>query len=86
MGTVQATRDHIERQLRAYGEEAVAMKLADVSDEDYDRISQRAFDYACQSSTPSGRGMLLDMALARAAVEVIEGAPRELRRKRRVYV
>ena len=79
-------RSHVERQLRAYGEDAVAAKLSSISDEDCARIGKRAFDYACMPTTKkSGGGMLLDKALALAAVEVIEGAPRELRRRRRAY-
>jgi hypothetical protein len=83
---IQATRADIQRCLRSYGEDSVATKLEGVSDEDFKRIGERAFDYACQPSTPSGRGMLLAKALALASVEVIEGAPRELRLKKRAFL
>ena len=76
----------IEQHLRAYGEESVAARLRDVSDADFTRIGERAFGYACQPATPTGRGMLLAKALALAAVEVIEGVPRGLHRKKRVTV
>jgi hypothetical protein len=83
---IQATREHIQHHLRSYGEDATATKLMSVSDADFKRIGERAFDYACQPATPSGRGMLLAKALALAAVEVIEGAPRELRLKKRAFL
>ena len=83
---IQATREHIQRCLRSYGEDSVATALLSVSDADFQRIGERAFDYACQPSTPSGRGMLLDKALALASVEVVEGSPRQLRLKKRAFL
>ena len=83
---IQATREHVQHCLRSYGEDSIAMKLMSVSDEDFKRIGERAFDYACQPATPSGRGMLLAKALALASVEVIEGVHRELRLKKRAFL
>lgn len=83
---IQATKEKIEHDLRSYGEDSVAAMLMNISDEDFRRIGERAFDFACQPSTPSGRGMLISKALALAAVEVIEGAPRKLRLKRRAFL
>ena len=82
---VVATRSHVERELRAYGEDAVATKLSSISDEDFIRIGERAFGYASIPTAKKSGGMLLAKALALAAVEVIEGAPRGLCRNRRVY-
>ena len=84
---VVSSRALVERDLRAYGEDAVAEKLPTISDEAFFRIGERAFDYSCMPTTlKSGAGMLIAKALALAAVEVIEGAPRALRRKRRLLV
>ena len=83
---IRATREHIQHCLQSYGEDSVAATLMSVSEADFKRIGERAFDYACQPSTPSGRGMLLAKALALASVEVIEGAPRQLRLKKRSFL
>ncbi len=82
---IQSSRSHIERDLRAYGEDAVAARISSISDEDFARIGERAFAYACMPTAKKSGGMLLARALALAAIEIIEGAPRELHRKRRVY-
>ena len=63
--------------LEAYGEDAVASKIGRLSARDYERLSDLAFTHALS-------GMLLAKALALAAVEIVEGRPRELRRKRRI--
>ena len=84
MGIIHTSRDNVERQLHAYGEDAVAVKLAFLTDSDFVRIGQRAFDYACKPAKKSGAGMMFAKAIAYAAVEVIEGSARELRRKRRL--
>ena len=83
---VISSRSKVEQELRAYGEDAVAAKLGFISEEDFTRLSERAFAYAClPSGKKSDGGMLIAKALALAAVEIVEGAPRELHRKRRAY-
>jgi hypothetical protein len=82
---IQTNRNDIERQLRSYGEDAIASKAAGLTESDLVRIGERAFDYACMPTTKkSGGGMMIAKAIAHAAVEIIEGSPRELRRKKRV--
>ena len=82
---IHTSRKDIERQLRSYGEDALASKAAALAESDVVRIGERAFDYACMPTTKrSGGGMMIAKAIAHAAVEIMEGSPRELRRKRRV--
>ena len=71
--------------LRTYGEDDVAAAVGDATDEQRRRIGERAdhYLYDDQFVTPSGASPFLSWALARAAVEIIEGAPRDLRSKRR---
>ena len=82
---ITTSRENVATQLVAYGEDSVAARFASASDEEFVRIQERAFRYAIQPDTPSGRAMFLDKALALAAIEVLEGAPRALRRSKRVY-
>jgi len=66
-------------------EDDVATAIGNASDEQLSEIGERAdhYVYSDEYATPSGASPLLPWALARAAVEVIEGAPRDLRWKRR---
>ena len=64
----------LARQLQAYGEPQVAEWLLTVDADTHAKISVRAHQIP---------GML-DKAICLAAVEVFEGHPRELHRKRRV--
>ena len=82
---INCSREHLERQLRAYGEDAVADRIMALGQRRWRRIGDRAMEFACMEDTPSGRLMLIDKALAMAAVEIIEGASRALKRKRRKY-
>ena len=82
---VTCSREHLERQLLAYGEDSVAKQFIGLAEDRVQQIHERAMYYACQPDTPAGVPMLLDKALAMAAVEVIEGASRALHRKRRRY-
>jgi len=84
-GYVNTMREHVARQLEAYGEDQLAPRVFDLSEAAWQKLGERALDYACQPDTPSGAGMLIDKALCMAAVEVLEGTRRPLRRKRRVY-
>ena len=69
-------RESLVDDLREYGEDTVAARVFTLSEEQYQRLSEIAYRHALT-------GMLLAKALALAAVEVIEGKPRALRRKRR---
>lgn len=64
--------------LKDYGEDDVAAKIPGLSESDLTRIGEIAFDHSLT-------GMLLAKAIALAAVEVVEGHPRELKRKRRRF-
>jgi hypothetical protein len=77
MGVLHTPRKALIEDLKAYGEDSVAKKIRGLSKGEYDRLSEIAF-------THSLSGMLLAKALALAAVEVVEGAPRELMRRRRI--
>jgi hypothetical protein len=75
---VNAPRENLVAALQSYGEDDAAGKIADLPDADHQRIAEIAFVHACT-------GMLLAKALSLAAVEVIEGRPRPLRRNRRKF-
>ena len=78
MSPLYTPRDNLVQDLVAYGEEEAAAQLMNLTKEDYDRLGHIAFEHACP-------GMLLAKASALAAIEIIEGKPRELKRKRRVF-
>jgi hypothetical protein len=78
-------REEIIRDLEAYGEEEIVSKYLAVDNETFDRISERAFEYALISEKPNGSGMFISKAICLAIVEVIEGKARPLNRKRRKY-
>lgn len=82
---VIALRDTLAIDLRTYGEDDAADRVLSLSDEDLARIWERAdhYVYSDEHALASGRSMLIGKALALAAVDVLEGAPRELRWKRR---
>ena len=65
----------LARELQAYGEPQVAEWLLKIDSDTHAKISVRAYQI------PG----VLDKAICLAAVEVLEGNPRELHRKRRVY-
>jgi hypothetical protein len=66
------------KDLLDYGESEVALESEGLSEERWREIGIRAFDLAPVHG-------LLSKALALAAVEMVEGRPRELRRKRRRF-
>jgi hypothetical protein len=82
---VVTTRELLVVDLRTYGEEAVANALVDADEARLKEIFARAdhYLYSDQFAKPSGASPLIAEALSRAAVEIIEGAPRPLRCKRR---
>jgi hypothetical protein len=82
---VSTTRELLVVHLRTYGEEGAAAAIAVADENTLERIFDRAdrYLYAEALAKTSGASPVLAEALARAAVEVIEGAPRPLRWKRR---
>jgi len=78
MGTLYTPTDNLVQHLVDYGEDEAAGHVMNLTKEDFDHLAEIAFDHACT-------GMLLAKALALAAVEIIEGKPRELKKKRRVF-
>ncbi len=71
------TRDDLARNLFAYGERAASERVPLMSQDDYTRVCEIGFRHALT-------GMALLKAGCLAAIEVLEGKPRELSRKRRV--
>ena len=82
---VSTTRELLVADLRTYGEDAAAAAIVSVSEKTLERIFDRAdhYLYADEFAKRSGASPFLAEALSRAAVEIIEGAPRPLRWKRR---
>jgi hypothetical protein len=78
MGVLVVTKEDLIRNLLAYGEAAVSNRIASMSAEEYDRVGEIGFKHALA-------GMNLFKAACHAAVEVVEGSPRDLNRKRRVW-
>src|SRR5689334_22871786 len=72
---VSTTRELLIVDLRTYGEDAVAEAVASAAEERLSQVFDRAdhYLYADEFATPSGASPLLAEALARAAVEIIEG-------------
>ena len=72
------SRNDLAANLAAYGEHEASLLIEGLSKEDYDRIGKIGFQYAL-----AGKHWLLAGCLA--AIEVLEGSPRELKRKRRSW-
>ena len=70
--------DLLAVELRTYGEDDLALRVASHGEEDMKRIGERAGELVL--TVPNG---LLAAALVRAAIEVLEGVAREPRWKRR---
>jgi hypothetical protein len=75
---IHTTRDSLALDLRSYGEDDLAARIRTLPEADLERIFDRADHYVYGDG-----GGLLAKALAQSAVEVIEGAPRDLKRARR---
>jgi hypothetical protein len=71
-------RESIVQDLKDYGEDESASQILHLSAEDWNRFDKIASKHAYT-------GMLLAKAVALAAVEITEGKPRELKRKRRIF-
>jgi hypothetical protein len=71
--------------LRTYGEDEAATRVLALSDEELQQIYERAdhYLYADECAKGSGASPLIAWTLAMAAVEIVEGAGRPLRWKRR---
>jgi hypothetical protein len=71
--------------LRTYGEDDHADRVARMSREELQPVYDRAHQYLMSDdhATPSGASPLYSWCLAMAAVEVLEGSARPLRWKRR---
>ena len=78
MGIVKLTRNNLVSDLKSYGEDVLSMKVENISDDDLNKIQMLAFDYMIKMPIGTAK------ASALAAVEVMEGAARELKRKRRI--
>jgi hypothetical protein len=78
-------RKTLAEDLWAYGEDDLAVRARELSDQDFERVQVLAGDLLGDERyvTPSGASMLLTKACALAAVEVMEGKHRVLRRQRR---
>lgn len=78
MSELVISKEDLARNLLAYGEAAAAERVRHLSAEQLQRVYQIAFKHALARMHFLQAGCL-------AAIEVIEGAPRALKRKRRVW-
>jgi hypothetical protein len=81
--SIRTTREALEADLRAYGESELAAEAAQLTDDQTRQIGIRAFAIASAPEPGRAASMLLAKALSLAAVEIVEGQPRDLRRQRR---
>ncbi len=80
---VVTTREAISRDLSTYGETHLSAVVRHLSDDRLREIGVRAFEIATVPVSTQRTRMLLAKALALAAVEILEGRPRDLVRQRR---
>ena len=76
---VSTRRELLQADLRTYGEDELAARILTVSDADLKKIGEVADSYLYAPGKPP----LLAKVVALAAVEVLEGASRPLKRNRR---
>jgi hypothetical protein len=78
---LRVRRDTLARALRTHGEDELAERALSLTDEELRRIGKRAHHYAFseEHALVSGASMGTARALSVATVDVLEGAPRELR-------
>ena len=77
-------RDTLVRALLAHGEDDLVGRVPSLTDEELKRIGQRAHHYAFSAEhavPPLGTSMGVSRAVSLAAVDVLEGASRELQCK-----
>lgn len=75
---INTSRQVVRLNLLSYGEDELAAKTPDLTDDEMVKIGKRAFELTF--STAAGK---LYLAVALAAVEIMEGEPRPLQRTRR---
>jgi hypothetical protein len=73
----------LAKELIAYGESEAATKLLRLGLEELQAIGRRASQTFLNFS--GEHGPILDKAICLAVVEHVEGKPRDLKRKRRIY-
>jgi hypothetical protein len=80
---IHLRRDQLVRFLLAHDEEELVERVPSVTDEELKRIGELAEHYAfsAEHAHPDGGSMGTSRASSLAAVDVLEGAPRELRLK-----
>jgi hypothetical protein len=79
---IHVRRDTLARMLRSHGEDELAARALSVTDEELKRIGGLGEDYAfSEHALATGPSMGGARALSQAAVDVLEGAPRDLRWK-----
>jgi hypothetical protein len=81
---VHVRRETLVRVLLAHGEDDLAGRVPSLTDEELKRIGERADHYAFSSEhamPPQGSSMGVSRAISLAAVDVLEGASRELHRR-----
>ena len=84
MSVVWTERTSLAEDLWRYGEDDLWQRVLTASDQTMEAIGLRAMDHLLHGQAlPSGGSMLISKALALAAVEVLEGDERPLRRDRR---
>jgi hypothetical protein len=72
------TRRRLMADLIAYGENEASARVDAMPVEDYGRMGELGFEHSLT-------GMLLSKASCLAAIEVLEGRPRELKRQHRIF-
>jgi hypothetical protein len=81
---VRTERTSLAKDLWRYGEDDLWKRVLIVPKRTMDAIGERATWYLYHGEArPSGESMLIAKALSRAAVEVLEGAARPLKREKR---
>jgi len=78
MTFISVSRELLQINLQTYGEEALALRVPNLSDAEMREIGVVAGRHAT-----TGGVNLIDKALTLAAVEILEGASRPLKRSRR---
>lgn len=81
---IHVRRDTLARVLLAHGEDDLVGRVPSVTDVELEHIGERADHYAFSSEhavPPRGTSMGVSRAISLAAVDVLEGASRELQWK-----
>ena len=78
MGVITLSRELLSIDLRTYGEDFLARRVLSLDDDKMRQIGERAFVYST-----TGNVRLLAEAVTRAAIEILEGTPRDPQWRRR---